>query len=186
MALRLRPLAVLNRLRSTYWFVPAVVTVAAVALAILAFALNCVAPSGSKRTCLVDAAFDPIARYAGRNPATAQRLLETLGVLADVAQRSEDREAIAHLADFVWTSSGEEVEGERHTSALARLRRDVQRRLRNAEDERDSRVDDRQHLDFGLLRPRTCCDRRYGRRAGGGPVSRDEDLHVNLPSFRQK
>jgi uncharacterized membrane protein len=82
---------------------------------------------------LVEAAFDPIARYAGRNPAIARRLLETLGVLADVAHRSEDREAMARLADFVWTSSVEEVEGERHTSTLARLHTDVHRRLRRSQ-----------------------------------------------------
>jgi uncharacterized membrane protein len=79
---------------------------------------------------LVEAAFDPIARYAGRNPAIARRLLETLCVLADVAQRGEDRQAIGRLADFVSASAGEEVEGERHKVALSRLRDDVHRRLR--------------------------------------------------------
>jgi uncharacterized membrane protein len=79
---------------------------------------------------LVEAAFDPIARYAGRNPAVANRLLETLGMLADAARRTEDRQAIGRLADFVWTSSGEEVDGERHKSTLARLHSEIQRRLR--------------------------------------------------------
>jgi uncharacterized membrane protein len=79
---------------------------------------------------LVEAAFDPIARYAGRNPAIARRLLETLCVLADVAQRAEDRQAIGRLADFVSASSGEEVAGERPKVALSRLRDDVHRRLR--------------------------------------------------------
>jgi uncharacterized membrane protein len=79
---------------------------------------------------LVEAAFDPIARYAGRNPAIARRVLETLGNLADVVRRSEDRQAIARLADFVWATAGVEVEGEQQKSSLARLHRDVHRRLR--------------------------------------------------------
>jgi uncharacterized membrane protein len=79
---------------------------------------------------LVEAAFDPIARYAGRNPAIARRVLETLCNLADVVRRSEDRQAIARLADFVWATAGVEVEGEQQKSSLARLHRDVHRRLR--------------------------------------------------------
>jgi uncharacterized membrane protein len=78
---------------------------------------------------LVEAAFDPIARYAGRNPAIAQRLLETLGALADITQRAEDRAAIARLADFVWTCTARDVEGERPRSMLARLHNEVRARL---------------------------------------------------------
>jgi uncharacterized membrane protein len=78
---------------------------------------------------LADAAFDPIARYAGRNPAIAQRLLETLGALADVAGRADDRAALARLADFVWTCAARDVEGERPRSMLARLHNEVRARL---------------------------------------------------------
>ena len=78
---------------------------------------------------LVEAAFDPIARYAGRNPAIAQRLLETLGALADIAQRGDDRAAIARLADFVWTCAARDVEGDRPRSTLAWLHDDVRARL---------------------------------------------------------
>ena len=81
---------------------------------------------------LVEAAFDPIARFSGPNPAIAQRLLETLGGLADVVRRPEDCRALAGLADFVWASSSHEVEGERQKSNLARLHKGVHRRLRGS------------------------------------------------------
>jgi uncharacterized membrane protein len=40
MELRFRPLAILERFRSTYWFVPSVVTIAAIALAVIVVAID--------------------------------------------------------------------------------------------------------------------------------------------------
>lgn len=49
-------------------------------------------------TMLVRAAFEPIRIFAGANPAIYVRLLDSLGELALVAQRDEDRAALARLA----------------------------------------------------------------------------------------
>ena len=78
---------------------------------------------------LVEAAFEPIALYADRNPAIGERLLKTLGMLAGVAHREEDREAIGRVGSFVWKLTSKQVEEERHKSQLARLHEELGRAL---------------------------------------------------------
>lgn len=70
---------------------------------------------------LVASAFEPIARFSGKNPAIAERLFETLGALGRVARRAEDRAAIAEVAEFVWTEAAAPVEEGRHKQRLTRL-----------------------------------------------------------------
>jgi uncharacterized membrane protein len=51
---------------------------------------------------LLEGAFEPLAIYAGRNPAIGGRLLATLAELAEAAHRPEDRAAIGQAADRLW------------------------------------------------------------------------------------
>lgn len=70
-------------------------------------------------------AFEPIAIYADRNPAISERLLRTLGRLAAVVRRQEDRDAIRELADFVRSFASRHIQDERHRERISRLCADV-------------------------------------------------------------
>jgi uncharacterized membrane protein len=74
---------------------------------------------------LVDAAFEPIARYAGENPAIHERLFQTLESLARMARRPEDLAALDRVSDFVSTSAANHVQDARHRAELARRHRAV-------------------------------------------------------------
>lgn len=78
---------------------------------------------------LIGSAFEPIARFSGKNPAIAERLFETLRALAAGARRAEDREAIAEVAEFVWTEAAACIEEARHQQRLTRLYADVRHAL---------------------------------------------------------
>jgi uncharacterized membrane protein len=74
---------------------------------------------------LLEEAVEPIALHTDGNPAVAERLLAMLAALAEIACRTEDREAIGRLADIVWESAGEKIQGPPRTrlaAAHARLR----------------------------------------------------------------
>lgn len=63
---------------------------------------------------LLPAGFEPIALFAGRNPAIGERLLGTLRQLACVARRAEDRLAIRRCAAFVRASAGAQLQHDEH------------------------------------------------------------------------
>jgi uncharacterized membrane protein len=77
---------------------------------------------------LLQEAFDPIARYAGGNPAIYARLLTTLDSLASFATRGQDRTAIAREAAFVLTAAELESKDDRRRAELARLAEAVRTR----------------------------------------------------------
>jgi uncharacterized membrane protein len=78
---------------------------------------------------LLQEAFEPIAPHAGRTPIVAGRLLEALARLASVAQRPEDRQAIAALSRTVWTAAADGIHDEPQRSRLADRYAAVQRTL---------------------------------------------------------
>jgi uncharacterized membrane protein len=77
---------------------------------------------------LLEEAFEPVARFAGGNPAIYARLLTTLDSLATFARREQDRAAIAREAAFVLATAELEVKDERHRPALAQLAEAVRTR----------------------------------------------------------
>ena len=70
---------------------------------------------------LLEEAFEPVARFAGGNPAIYARLLTTLERLAAFARREQDRAAIAREAAFVLAAAELESKDERRRAELARL-----------------------------------------------------------------
>jgi uncharacterized membrane protein len=68
---------------------------------------------------LVREAFEPIALQAGRTPAVMARLLDALTRLATMAQRHEDRQAIADLGRTILTTTMRDVEDDAQRSRLA-------------------------------------------------------------------
>jgi uncharacterized membrane protein len=73
--------------------------------------------------------FEPIALHAGRNPQVVERLLDSLARLAVVAQRTEDRQALAEVSRTVWTTAAREIQDERQRSRLMDRYAGVQRTL---------------------------------------------------------
>ena len=78
---------------------------------------------------LVEGAFVPLAPQAGGDPAVAERLFETLILLADRSRRPEDRAAIRRVSDLLWSSAAGHVESDGHRSSLERRRDEVLRSL---------------------------------------------------------
>jgi uncharacterized membrane protein len=92
---------------------------------------GCVRVVTAPRTfgALLREGFEPIALHAGRNPQVVDRLLDALARLALVAQRAEDRQAIADVSRTVWTTAAREIQDELQRSRLADRYARVQRRL---------------------------------------------------------
>jgi uncharacterized membrane protein len=78
---------------------------------------------------LLREAFEPIALHAARNPDVVGRLLEALARLASVAQRVEDRQAIADVSRTVWTIAAREIQDEPQRSRISDGYSRVQRTL---------------------------------------------------------
>ena len=70
-------------------------------------------------------AFEPIALYAGRNPAIGERLLRTLTRLAAVTRRPEDEASIIRIASFVLSATAKQLEDEDHQRRLGRLHEEL-------------------------------------------------------------
>lgn len=70
---------------------------------------------------LVTAAFEPILHHADRSFVVALRMLETLGRLALVARRPEDRDALTAIAGDVVMHVGGRLEDQRQRAQLQRL-----------------------------------------------------------------
>jgi uncharacterized membrane protein len=78
---------------------------------------------------LLREAFEPIARHAGRHPDVVGRLLDALVRLASVAQRAEDRQAIADVGRMAWTIAARDIQDEPQRSRLADRYAHVRRML---------------------------------------------------------
>jgi uncharacterized membrane protein len=84
---------------------------------------------------LLQAAFEPIALYGGRNPAIGARLLERLDGLASGASRREDRAAVSKSAESVWNAIRRDVDDESR-ALLTRIHGRVQRACNGEEQDR--------------------------------------------------
>ena len=80
---------------------------------------------------LLEAAFEPLAIYAGRNPAIGSRLLDTLAGLAEAARRPEDRAAIGHVADRLWHLAKADLPDQGYRERLTEARNQVFSTLAN-------------------------------------------------------
>jgi uncharacterized membrane protein len=67
---------------------------------------------------LLRSAFDPIARFAGPNPAIYQRLLETLAELGARARRAPDRAALREMAAAIRAKALQELQADRPRAAI--------------------------------------------------------------------
>ena len=74
---------------------------------------------------LLEAAFEPLAIYAGRNPAIGDRLLEALAGLAEAALVPEDRAAIGEAADRLWNLAQADLPNQGYRERLTEGRRQV-------------------------------------------------------------
>jgi uncharacterized membrane protein len=92
---------------------------------------GCVRVVTAPRTfgALLREGFEPIALHAGRNPEVVGRLFDSLTRLAGVAQRAEDRQAIAEVGRTVWTTAARDIHDEHYRSRLADRYARVQRTL---------------------------------------------------------
>jgi uncharacterized membrane protein len=80
---------------------------------------------------LLEGAFEPLAIYAGRNPAIGSRLLDTLAGLAETARRPEDRAAIGQAADRLWNLAQADLPNQGYRERLSEGRNQVFRALAN-------------------------------------------------------
>ena len=74
---------------------------------------------------LLQAAVEPVAIYADRNPAIAERLLQMLRMLAAAARRPEDRAAVGRAADFVVDAAQRHLEDREHRARIEARRTQV-------------------------------------------------------------
>jgi uncharacterized membrane protein len=70
---------------------------------------------------LLTDALEPLGRYGSGDPAIAERLLTTLDRVAAVAQRADDLDAIARVADVVWSAARRDLKEQTAHARLARL-----------------------------------------------------------------
>ena len=80
---------------------------------------------------LLEAAVEPLAIHGGPSPAIGGRLLETLGDLAEVARRPDDRAAIGRAGDRVWRLAMVDLRDERYREQLTDRRSEVFEALAN-------------------------------------------------------
>jgi uncharacterized membrane protein len=91
---------------------------------------------------LLTDALEPISRYGSGEPVVVERLLATLDRLAAVASRSDDLDAIARVADTVWSSARGDVKQPVDQARLALLHETVLQSVARATPQRHSSAGD--------------------------------------------